>query len=71
MSKQTMRKMSASETESEKGQSYTEYSLVLSFVIVAAIVVVAAFSIAIRINLLGPANEQIAQSIAPCNVADC
>ena len=69
MSKHTVRKMSANETESAKGQSYTEYSLVLSIVIVAVIVGVAALGITLRVNLLEPANEQIAQSIAPCNVA--
>ena len=72
MSKHTVRKMSANETESAKGQSYTEYSLVLSFVVVAVIVVFAAFGIALRVNLLEPANEQIAQSMAPCDVvASC
>ena len=69
MSKHTTRKMSTNESESERGQSYTEYSLVLSFVVVAVIVVFAAFGIAVRVNLLGPVNEQIAQSIAPCSVA--
>ena len=71
MSGHSMRKFSTRETETEKGQSYAEYSMVLSFVIVAVVVTVAALGAALRTNLLDPVNEQIAQSIAPCNVASC
>lgn len=69
MSGHAIRKSNMNETESERGQSYAEYSLMLSFVVVSVVVTVVAFGLALRTNLLEPVNEQIAQSVAPCNVA--